>query len=92
MSSDVLKCDIHDDEKINMYCIACDQLICALCKLVGEHKEHEVNDLNTCYKLKQDTLARNCDKLIETSLSLAASMEKLKNAQHDFTVNVFNGL
>ncbi|XP_065597448.1 E3 ubiquitin-protein ligase Midline-1 isoform X2 [Cyrtonyx montezumae] len=67
-----LMCLEHEDEKVNMYCVTDDQLICALCKLVGRHRDHQVAALSERYdKLKvnasrQETkLMEECDQLIE---------------------------
>eukprot|EP00061_Rhincodon_typus_P011146 g35949.t1 len=37
-----LMCLEHESEKVNMYCVTDEQLICALCKLVGRHRDHQV--------------------------------------------------
>lgn len=48
-----LMCLEHEDEKVNMYCVTDEQLICALCKLVGRHRDHQVAALGDRYdKLK----------------------------------------
>ncbi|KAJ8282102.1 hypothetical protein COCON_G00046210 [Conger conger] len=48
-----LTCLEHENEKVNMYCVVDDQLICALCKLVGRHREHQVSSLSERFdKLK----------------------------------------
>nr|XP_033801158.1 probable E3 ubiquitin-protein ligase MID2 isoform X2 [Geotrypetes seraphini] len=48
-----LTCLEHENEKVNMYCIPDDQLICALCKLVGRHRDHQVASLSDRFeKLK----------------------------------------
>ncbi|XP_016524082.1 E3 ubiquitin-protein ligase Midline-1-like isoform X1 [Poecilia formosa] len=48
-----LMCLEHEDEKVNMYCVTDEQLICALCKLVGRHRDHQVAALSDRYdKLK----------------------------------------
>ncbi|XP_076602414.1 E3 ubiquitin-protein ligase Midline-1 isoform X1 [Chaetodon auriga] len=49
-----LMCLEHEDEKVNMYCVTDEQLICALCKLVGRHRDHQVAALSERYdKLKK---------------------------------------
>lgn len=51
-----LTCLEHENEKVNMYCVADDQLICALCKLVGRHRDHQVASLSDRFeKLKVST-------------------------------------
>lgn len=48
-----ITCLDHENEKVNMYCVSDDQLICALCKLVGRHRDHQVASLNDRFeKLK----------------------------------------
>ncbi|XP_023686318.1 probable E3 ubiquitin-protein ligase MID2 isoform X1 [Paramormyrops kingsleyae] len=48
-----LTCLEHENEKVNMYCVVDDQLICALCKLVGRHRDHQVSSLSERFdKLK----------------------------------------
>ncbi|XP_036826445.1 probable E3 ubiquitin-protein ligase MID2 isoform X3 [Oncorhynchus mykiss] len=67
-----LTCLEHENEKVNMYCIVDDQLICALCKLVGRHREHQVSSFSERFdKLKVNTamheakLVEECDELVE---------------------------
>ncbi|XP_041128203.1 E3 ubiquitin-protein ligase Midline-1-like isoform X1 [Polyodon spathula] len=49
-----LMCLEHEDEKVNMYCVTDEQLICSLCKLVGRHRDHQVAALSERYeKLKR---------------------------------------
>ncbi|XP_067374562.1 probable E3 ubiquitin-protein ligase MID2 isoform X3 [Channa argus] len=67
-----LTCLEHENEKVNMYCLVDDQLICALCKLVGRHREHQVSSLSERFdKLKVNTamheakLVEECDELVE---------------------------
>ncbi|XP_075959748.1 putative E3 ubiquitin-protein ligase MID2 [Anarhichas minor] len=53
-----LTCLEHENEKVNMYCLVDDQLICALCKLVGRHREHQVSSLTERFdKLKNQGLS-----------------------------------
>uniref|UniRef100_A0A1A8L199 E3 ubiquitin-protein ligase Midline-1 n=2 Tax=Nothobranchius TaxID=28779 RepID=A0A1A8L199_9TELE len=52
-------CLEHEDEKVNMYCVTDEQLICALCKLVGRHRDHQVAALADRFdKLKTSPLHR----------------------------------
>uniref|UniRef100_A0A3P9IB81 Midline 2 n=1 Tax=Oryzias latipes TaxID=8090 RepID=A0A3P9IB81_ORYLA len=67
-----LTCLDHENEKVNMYCLVDDQLICSLCKLVGRHREHQVSSLTDRFdKLKVNTamheakLVEECDELVE---------------------------
>ncbi|XP_035659142.1 tripartite motif-containing protein 55-like isoform X1 [Branchiostoma floridae] len=37
-----LMCEVHEEERINVYCMACQSPICSMCKVFGEHQDHEV--------------------------------------------------
>ncbi|KAG7282043.1 hypothetical protein CRUP_020148, partial [Coryphaenoides rupestris] len=55
-----LTCLEHDKEKVNMYCLVDDQLICALCKLVGRHRDHQVSSITERF----DQLKRCAEPLV----------------------------
>ncbi|XP_038305313.1 E3 ubiquitin-protein ligase Midline-1 isoform X3 [Canis lupus baileyi] len=78
-----LMCLEHEDEKVNMYCVTDDQLICALCKLVGRHRDHQVAALSERYdKLKQN-LESNLTSLIKRNTELETLLAKLiQTCQH----------
>uniref|UniRef100_G3TWB5 E3 ubiquitin-protein ligase Midline-1 n=1 Tax=Loxodonta africana TaxID=9785 RepID=G3TWB5_LOXAF len=78
-----LMCLEHEEEKVNMYCVTDDQLICALCKLVGRHRDHQVAALSERYdKLKQN-LESNLTSLIKRNTELETLLAKLiQTCQH----------
>uniref|UniRef100_A0A8C2JVT7 Midline 2 n=1 Tax=Cyprinus carpio TaxID=7962 RepID=A0A8C2JVT7_CYPCA len=79
-----LACLEHENEKVSMYCVVDDQLICALCKLVGRHREHQVTSLSDRFdKLKafQVSPARVSEAVMEASKTSAAVMKLRKLAQ-----------
>ncbi|XP_066269324.1 probable E3 ubiquitin-protein ligase MID2 [Branchiostoma lanceolatum] len=55
----IVMCLEHEDEKVNLVCMVCEVPICQLCKLVGEHREHDVAALSTQYNVKKEHLASN---------------------------------
>uniref|UniRef100_A0A3Q3B7G4 Midline 2 n=1 Tax=Kryptolebias marmoratus TaxID=37003 RepID=A0A3Q3B7G4_KRYMA len=85
-----LTCLEHENEKVNMYCLVDDQLICALCKLVGRHREHQVSSLTERFdKLKVMKLRKlaqqiaNCRQCLERSSALITQAEQsLKENDH----------
>nr|XP_033804910.1 E3 ubiquitin-protein ligase Midline-1 isoform X2 [Geotrypetes seraphini] len=82
-----LMCLEHEDEKVNMYCVTDDQLICALCKLVGRHRDHQVAALSERYdKLKQN-LESNLTSLIKRNTELETLLAKLIQICHHIEVN-----
>uniref|UniRef100_A0A8C5QTB7 RING-type E3 ubiquitin transferase n=1 Tax=Leptobrachium leishanense TaxID=445787 RepID=A0A8C5QTB7_9ANUR len=82
-----LICMEHENEKINMYCTADDQLICALCKLVGRHREHHVASLSERYEKLKQTLESNLTNLVKHSSELETQMAKLIQICQQVEVN-----
>ncbi|CAH1247496.1 TRIM55 [Branchiostoma lanceolatum] len=37
-----MMCEVHEEERINVYCQTCQSPICSMCKVFGEHQDHEV--------------------------------------------------
>ncbi|KAI5629515.1 E3 ubiquitin-protein ligase Midline-1 isoform X1 [Silurus asotus] len=84
-----LQCLEHEEEKVNMYCVTDEQLICSLCKLVGRHRDHQVAALNERYEKLKQTLDSNLSNLIKRSNELESLMGKLiQTCQHVETVRL----
>uniref|UniRef100_A0AAZ1Y1V9 E3 ubiquitin-protein ligase Midline-1 n=1 Tax=Oreochromis aureus TaxID=47969 RepID=A0AAZ1Y1V9_OREAU len=78
-----LMCLEHEDEKVNMYCVTDEQLICALCKLVGRHRDHQVAALSDRYDKLKQALDSNLSNLIKRTSELESLMGKLiQTCQH----------
>ncbi|KAJ8255740.1 hypothetical protein COCON_G00196040 [Conger conger] len=78
-----LLCLEHEDEKVNMYCVTDEQLICALCKLVGRHRDHQVSALSDRYDKLKQALDSNLGNLIKRNNELETLMGKLiQTCQH----------
>ncbi|TKS67145.1 E3 ubiquitin-protein ligase [Collichthys lucidus] len=78
-----LMCLEHEDEKVNMYCVTDEQLICALCKLVGRHRDHQVAALSDRYDKLKQALDSNLSSLIKRTSDLESLMGKLiQTCQH----------
>ncbi|KAK3530392.1 hypothetical protein QTP86_024425 [Hemibagrus guttatus] len=78
-----LQCLEHEEEKVNMYCVTDEQLICSLCKLVGRHRDHQVAALNERFEKLKQTLDSNLSSLIKRSSELESLMGKLiQTCQH----------
>ncbi|KAK3510405.1 hypothetical protein QTP70_005897 [Hemibagrus guttatus] len=84
-----LQCLEHEEEKVNMYCVTDEQLICSLCKLVGRHRDHQVAALNERFEKLKQTLDSNLSSLIKRSSELESLMGKLiQTCQHVETVRL----
>ncbi|XP_051782769.1 E3 ubiquitin-protein ligase Midline-1 isoform X1 [Erpetoichthys calabaricus] len=70
-----LLCLEHEDEKVNMYCVTDEQLICALCKLVGRHRDHQVAALSDRYEKLKRAPGRFFSKRTEQETSDQQSLD-----------------
>lgn len=78
-----LMCVEHEEEKVNMYCVTDEQLICALCKLVGCHRDHQVAALSDRFDKLKQALDSNLSNLIKRTSELETLMGKLiQTCQH----------
>uniref|UniRef100_A0A3Q2XQZ8 Midline 2 n=1 Tax=Hippocampus comes TaxID=109280 RepID=A0A3Q2XQZ8_HIPCM len=82
-----LTCMEHESEKVNMYCLVDDQLICALCKLVGRHREHQVSSLTERFDKLKQTLENNLTNLVKRNSELENQMAKLIQICQQVEVN-----
>ncbi|XP_061745409.1 E3 ubiquitin-protein ligase Midline-1-like [Nerophis ophidion] len=78
-----LQCLEHEEEKVNLYCVTDDQLICSLCKLVGRHRDHQVAALSERFEKLRHALDSNLSNLIQRNNELESLMGKLiQTCQH----------
>ncbi|XP_008323479.1 E3 ubiquitin-protein ligase Midline-1 isoform X3 [Cynoglossus semilaevis] len=82
-----LQCLEHEEEKVNMYCVSDDQLICSLCKLVGRHRDHQVAALSDRYEKLRQALDSNLSNLIKKNNELESLMGKLIQTCQQVEVN-----
>uniref|UniRef100_A0A4W3GRL4 Midline 2 n=1 Tax=Callorhinchus milii TaxID=7868 RepID=A0A4W3GRL4_CALMI len=82
-----LMCLEHENEKVNMYCVTDDQLICALCKLVGRHREHQVSSLSERYDKLKQALEANLTNLVKRNSELESQMGRLIQICQQVEVN-----
>lgn len=46
-------CDVHEEEKINIYCVTHGVPTCSMCKIFGAHKDCEVAPITSIYQTKK---------------------------------------
>lgn len=46
-------CDVHEEEKINIYCVTHGVPTCSMCKVFGAHKDCEVAPISSIYQTKK---------------------------------------
>ncbi|KAK3515060.1 hypothetical protein QTP70_004987 [Hemibagrus guttatus] len=49
-------CEVHEDEKINIYCVTCSIPTCSMCKVFGSHKDCEVAPLKSVFQVQKTEL------------------------------------
>ncbi|KAJ3584471.1 hypothetical protein NHX12_014966 [Muraenolepis orangiensis] len=78
-----LRCAEHEDERVNMYCVTDEALICSLCKLVGRHRDHQVAALSDRYEKLRQSLDASLGHLVKRNNELESLMGKLiQTCQH----------
>ncbi|XP_068073216.1 tripartite motif-containing protein 55b isoform X1 [Danio rerio] len=50
-------CEVHEDEKINIYCLTCGVPTCSMCKVFGAHKDCQVAPLDSIYQTQKTELS-----------------------------------
>uniref|UniRef100_H3CEG3 RING-type E3 ubiquitin transferase n=1 Tax=Tetraodon nigroviridis TaxID=99883 RepID=H3CEG3_TETNG len=50
-------CDVHEEEKINIYCVTHGVPTCSMCKIFGAHKDCEVSPITSIYQTKKVELS-----------------------------------
>jgi hypothetical protein len=68
-------CEIHSDQKLDIFCQACNSFICTKCSLYGEHKGHLCEEVNDYIK-KLSTL--NSSKKEEVIKKFLVSTQEAK--------------
>uniref|UniRef100_A0A671KY71 Tripartite motif containing 63a n=1 Tax=Sinocyclocheilus anshuiensis TaxID=1608454 RepID=A0A671KY71_9TELE len=71
-------CEVHEDEKINIYCITCQTPTCSMCKVFGQHKDCEVSTLKGVYEAKKSELKNSIDLLGASNSCLQAMLTQME--------------
>ncbi|XP_029005171.1 tripartite motif-containing protein 55b [Betta splendens] len=50
-------CEVHEEEKINIYCVTHGVPTCSMCKVFGAHKDCEVAPITSIYQTKKTELS-----------------------------------
>lgn len=74
------KCQEHEDEKINIYCVTCQTPTCSMCKVFGQHKDCEVAPLTTVYETQKGELSNAIDTLVTSNGRLQSLLNQMEDA------------
>ncbi|XP_072524798.1 tripartite motif-containing protein 55a [Salminus brasiliensis] len=76
----VLMCEVHEDEKINIYCVSCSVPTCSLCKVFGAHQSCEVAPLSTVYDSQKMELSEGVAMLVGNNDRIQAVITLLEES------------
>ncbi|KAI8520323.1 hypothetical protein Bbelb_000770 [Branchiostoma belcheri] len=74
----VLTCPDHRNERLNMFCLTDQTPVCSLCKLVGKHKEHDMEDLGQVFEKNFAVLIQSSERLKEKLTSLREGLTRME--------------
>uniref|UniRef100_A0A3Q3XDR1 Tripartite motif-containing protein 54 n=1 Tax=Mola mola TaxID=94237 RepID=A0A3Q3XDR1_MOLML len=60
----LLVCEDHEEEKINIYCVSCQTPTCSMCKVFGKHKDCDVAPLSSVYTTQKMELSDGIAALV----------------------------
>ncbi|XP_003443662.1 tripartite motif-containing protein 55b isoform X1 [Oreochromis niloticus] len=73
-------CDIHEDEKINIYCVTHGVPTCSMCKVFGAHKDCEVAPLSSIYQTKKTELSDGIAMVVGNNDRMQGIISQLEEA------------
>ncbi|XP_042366113.1 tripartite motif-containing protein 55b isoform X1 [Plectropomus leopardus] len=73
-------CDVHEDEKINIYCVTHCVPTCSMCKVFGAHKDCEVAPITTIYQTKKTELSDGIAMMVGNNDRMQGIISQLEEA------------
>ncbi|KAM9337249.1 tripartite motif-containing protein 55-like [Symphorus nematophorus] len=73
-------CDVHEDEKINIYCVTHGVPTCSMCKVFGAHKDCEVAPITSIYETKKTELSDGIAMMVGNNDRMQGIISQLEEA------------
>ncbi|XP_013857735.1 tripartite motif-containing protein 55b isoform X2 [Austrofundulus limnaeus] len=73
-------CDVHADEKINIFCVTHGVPTCSMCKVFGEHKDCEVAPISSIYQTKKTELSDGIAMMVGNNDRIQGIISQLEEA------------
>ncbi|XP_042634064.1 E3 ubiquitin-protein ligase TRIM63-like isoform X3 [Cyprinus carpio] len=80
LKNDVLMCEEHPDERINIYCVTCSIPTCSLCKVFGSHQSCEVAPLKSVYETQKAELSDGVAVLVGNNDRIQGIISQLEES------------
>lgn len=71
-------CEVHEDEKINIYCLTCGVPTCSMCKVFGSHKDCEVAPLDSVFQTKKTELTDGIAMMVSNNDRIQGIISQLE--------------
>ncbi|KAM3585257.1 uncharacterized protein V6R79_012123 [Siganus canaliculatus] len=71
------KCQEHEDERINIYCLSCQTPTCSMCKVFGQHKDCQVAPLHDVYQSQKSELRAAMELLAAGNSCVQAAVAQM---------------
>ncbi|TRZ02330.1 hypothetical protein DNTS_009723 [Danionella cerebrum] len=71
-------CEVHEDEKINIYCLTCAVPTCSMCKVFGIHKDCEVAPITSIYQTQKTELSDGIAMMVGNNDRLQGIISQLE--------------
>ncbi|XP_035981516.1 tripartite motif-containing protein 55-like isoform X2 [Fundulus heteroclitus] len=81
-------CDVHEDERINIYCVTHGVPTCSMCKVFGAHKDCEVAALDSVYQTKRTELSDGITMMVGSNDRIQGIISQLEEACRVIEVSV----
>ncbi|KAF6727286.1 Tripartite motif-containing protein 55 [Oryzias melastigma] len=73
-------CDVHEDEKINIFCVTHSVPTCSMCKVFGAHKDCEVAPISSIYQTKRTELSDGITMMVGNNDRMQGIISQLEEA------------
>ncbi|XP_076017226.1 tripartite motif-containing protein 55-like [Genypterus blacodes] len=73
-------CDVHEGEKINIYCVTHGVPTCSMCKVFGAHKDCEVAPITSIYQTKKTELSDGIAMMVGNNDRVQGIISQLEEA------------
>ncbi|XP_020568192.1 tripartite motif-containing protein 55 isoform X2 [Oryzias latipes] len=73
-------CDVHEDEKINIFCVTHGVPTCSMCKVFGAHKDCEVAPISSIYHTKRTELSDGITMMVGNNDRMQGIISNLEEA------------